>query len=178
MLEGIVRESISKGNVNLLRKDGYLIANIYGRGQENINCAFKRNAFIKYVKSKSGLIFPVKLGDNTYKVVIKEYQKNPVTNDIIHVDLMLALDGVQSKYMVPIKSRGIPVGLKNKGVLIFSKKKICVKCTPEHLPNEYMVDVSNLDVGHSVLIRDLPEISGVRIYEKPSVSVLGVIKAK
>jgi len=43
MLQGIVRESIKKAGTNALRKDGYLIANIYGKGFENINAAFKMN---------------------------------------------------------------------------------------------------------------------------------------
>lgn len=178
MLDGIVRESISKSNINSLRKDGYLIANIYGKGQENISCAFNRNNFIKFIKTKTSLIFPVKINEIVYNVVIKEYQRDPVTNDILHVDLMLALDGVKSKYMIPIKTKGTPVGLKNKGVLIFSRKRICVKCTPENLPNEYLLDISNLDVGNSILIRDLPQIDGVTVFEKPSVAVVGVIKAK
>jgi large subunit ribosomal protein L25 len=51
MLEGIVRDSITKPAVKALRKDGYLIANIYGKGMENISAAFKRNEYIKYLKS-------------------------------------------------------------------------------------------------------------------------------
>ena len=45
MLEGIIRESISKSLNKALRNDGYLIANIYGKGVQNINCAFKKNDF-------------------------------------------------------------------------------------------------------------------------------------
>ena len=71
MLEGIVRESTSKKATKALRRDGYLIANIYGKGKENINAAFKVNEFIKYVRNKETLAFDVKVGDNTYKVVIQ-----------------------------------------------------------------------------------------------------------
>ena len=52
MLEGIVRDSITKPAVKALRKDGYLIANIYGKGLENISAAFKRNEYIKFLKIK------------------------------------------------------------------------------------------------------------------------------
>ena len=58
MLEGIVRESISKSEVKALRNDGYLIANIYGKGAENVHCAFKVNDFIRAVKTKTTLVFP------------------------------------------------------------------------------------------------------------------------
>lgn len=178
MLEGIVRESIGKSSTKKLRQDGYLIANLYGKGLENIHCAFKRNEFMRYVKSKPGLIFPVKLGGNEYKVVIQEYQKSPITFDLLHVDLMVAQDGITSKFFVPVKTKGTPIGLRNKGVLIYSKKRVQVKCVPENLPNEYMLDVTNLDVGDAILVRDLPQDDGVIHLDKPSVATVGVIKAK
>ena len=61
MLEGIVRDSITKPAVKALRKDGYLIANIYGKGMENISAAFKRNEYIKYLKNKTTLAFDIKV---------------------------------------------------------------------------------------------------------------------
>lgn len=178
MLEGIIRESISKSEVKALRNNGYLIANIYGKGFENVHCAFKVNDFIRAVKSKDALVFPVKVGGKTFDVVIQEYQKDPVTSNILHVDLMLAQKGVVAKYRVPVKAVGTPIGLKNKGVLMFSKRRILVQTAPENLPNFYELDVSNLDVGDSILVRDLPEIASVKIVEKPAVAVVGVIKAK
>ncbi|PAF48921.1 50S ribosomal protein L25/general stress protein Ctc [Helicobacter sp. 12S02232-10] len=178
MLEGIIRESISKANTKALRNDGYLIANIYGKGVANIHCAFKMNDFIKTLKTKTTLIFPVKVGSQTLEVVVQEYQKDPVSSNIVHVDLLLAQKGIVSKYKVPVKISGIPVGLKNKGVLLLSKKRITVESAPENLPASYDIDVSKLDVGDSVLIRDLAETSKVKIIENPSVAVVGVIKAK
>ena len=178
MLEGKIRESISKPEVKALRKDGYLIANIYGRGVQNIHCAFKVNDFIRAVKTKESLVFPVSVDGKVYEVVIQEYQKDPVTSSLLHVDLMLAQKGIVAKYKVPVKTHGTPVGLKNKGVLMHSKKRITVQAAAENLPQCFDLDVSKLDVGHSILIRDLPEVSGVKIVEKSSVPVVGVIKAK
>ncbi|MGP1450127.1 MAG: 50S ribosomal protein L25/general stress protein Ctc [Wolinella sp.] len=178
MLEGIIRESISKSAVKALRNDGYLIANIYGKGQENTHCAFKRNDFIRAVKSKSGLVFPVKVGGKELNVVVQEYQKHPVTSDLLHVDLMLVQPGVEAKFLVPVKTVGSAKGLKNKGVLILSKKRIKVKCAPEKLPTQFELDVSDLDVGDAILVRDLPVLDGVSLIEKESVAIVGVIKAK
>lgn len=178
MLEGQIRESISKSATKALRNDGYLIANIYGRGQANIHCTFKLNDFIKYIKHKDSLIFPVKVGGKTLEVVIQEYQKDPVTNTIIHVDLLIAQKGIISKYKVPVVIKGSAKGLKNKGVLFVSTKRISVKCKAEHLPNAYELDVSELDVGDSILVRDLPKLEGVSVQNAQSVAVVGVIKAK
>lgn len=178
MLEGKVRESISKAEVKALRNDGYLIANIYGKGVENIHCAFKLNDFIRTIKSKTHLVFPVSVGGKMLDVVVQEYQKDPVTSNILHVDLMLAQKGVVAKYKIPVKAVGVPVGLKNKGVLIYPKKRVSVQAAPEHLINVYELDVSKLDVRDSILVRDLPEHPNIKVMEKPSVAIVGVIKAK
>ena len=71
MLEGIVRDSITKAAVKALRKEGYLIANIYGKGLENISAAFKRNDFIKYLRNKNTLAFDVSVAGKTLKVVVQ-----------------------------------------------------------------------------------------------------------
>lgn len=178
MLEGQIRESISKSNAKALKNDGYLIANIYGKAQENIHCAFKRNDFIRFVKSKQTLIFPMKVGGKQLDVVIQEYQRDPVTGDILHIDLMMAQKGIVSKYKIPVKTHGSAKGLKNKGVLMMSKKRIRVQSAAENLPDYYDLDVTDLDVGDAILVRDLPQHEGVKIIEKDSVAVVGVIKAK
>lgn len=178
MLEGIVRESTSKKATKALRRDGYLIANIYGKNKENINAAFKLNEFIKYVRNKETLAFDVKVGNDTYKVVIQEYQKDPVTSILKHVDLLLAQDGVKTYYQVPIKVVGTPKGLKNKGVLVYHRRRIKVKTTAEKLPNVFELDVTDLDVGDNILIRDISFADGVECYINPSVPVVGIVKAK
>jgi large subunit ribosomal protein L25 len=178
MLEGIVRESTDKKVTKALKKDGYLIANIYGKGKENINAAFKENEFIKYVRNKNTLAFDVKIGDETYKVVIQEYQKDPVTSKLLHVDLLLAQDGVKTYYQVPVKVVGTPKGLKNKGVLVYHRRRVKVKTIAENLPNFFELDVTDLDVGDNILIRDIQFPEGVECFINSSVPVVGVIKAK
>ncbi|WP_024954983.1 50S ribosomal protein L25/general stress protein Ctc [Sulfurospirillum arcachonense] len=178
MLEGIIRESIDKKATKALRRDGFLIANIYGKGIENIHAAFKTNDFVRAVKNKTSLAFPVKVGGTEYKVVVQEYQKEPINSTLLHVDLRVALDGVLSKYLVPVKTVGTPIGLKNKGILINSKKRLTVKCTGENLPDSFTLDVSDLDVGNAILIRDIEVPANVQIMEEDRVAVTGVIKAK
>ena len=162
MLEGIVRDSIGKRASKSLKRDGYLIANIYAKGFENINAAFKVNDFI----------------GKTYRVIVQEYQKHPVTNTLTHVDLRVVQDDVVSKYLVPVKVTGVAKGLKNKGILVQSKRRIAVKCAGKDLPNDFTLDVSDLDVGDSLLIRDIPVKEGVSIILDGSVAVVGVTSAK
>ena len=178
MLEGIVRESIGKSSVKALRRDGYLIANIYGKGLENINAAFKENEYIRTVRNKDTLAFPVKVGDKEMNVVVQAYESHPVTGKLLHVDLMVAQDGVTTHYMVPVVPVGEAIGLKNKGLVNVSKTRLRVKAKIEDTPSRTEIDVTDMDVGDAKLIRDLDPIENVIFTDAPRVSVLSIIKAK
>lgn len=178
MLEGILRESIGKKAAKSLKRDGYLIANIYAKGMDNVYAAFKSNEFIKALREKKHLAFDVKIDKNTYRVVVEEYQKHPVTNDLTHVDLRVILDEEISRYFVPVKCQGTPVGLKNKGVLVQSKRRLPVKCKGKDLPDAFILDISKLDVGDSILVRDIVLPENVKIIEAQDVAVVGILTAK
>lgn len=178
MLEGIIRESIGKRNAKQLKRDGYLIANIYANGVENIHAAFKSGEFIRTVRNKETFAFPIKVGDKELSVVVQEYQLHPVNGDILHVDLRVAIPSQVTNYLVPVKLTGTPVGLKNKGVLVMTKKRLKVRGAIENVPNSFTIDVSPLDRDESILVRDLEMPAECRMMDGSSVSVCGVIKAK
>jgi large subunit ribosomal protein L25 len=178
MLEGIVRESIGKVNAKQLKRDGYLIANIYANGVENINAAFKRGEFVRTVRNKETLAFPVKVGDKEINVFIQEYQLHPVNGDVVHVDLRVAVPGQETNFLVPVITHGTPVGLKNKGVLVISKKRLKVRGTIEDMPKNFDIDVEPLDRDQSILVRDLEAPANCKLMDRPNVAVCGVIKAK
>ncbi len=178
MLEGIIRESIGKSNAKKLKRDGYLIANIYAKGVENIHAAFKQGDFIRTVRRKEKLAFPVKVGDKELEVVIQEYQLHPVTGDIQHVDLRVAIPGEVTDYLVPVKTVGTPKGLKNKGVLVITKRRLRVRGPIEKVPANFTLDVSDLDRDESILVRDIEVPEGCKMMDRPHVSVCGVIKSR
>jgi large subunit ribosomal protein L25 len=178
MLEGIVRESIGKRTAKVLRRDGYLTANLYANGVENIQAAFKRGEFVRAVRNKESLAFPVKLGDTELNVVIQEYQLHPVTGDVKHVDLRVTVPGQVTNFLVPVVTHGTPIGLKNKGVLVMSKKRLKVRGAIEDMPAKFDLDVEPLERDASILVRDIEVPANCRLMDRPDVSICGVIKAK
>jgi len=178
MLEGIVRDSMTKQATKTLRRDGYIIANIYGKGLENVSTAFKNNEFIKFLRNKETIAFDVTVAGTVYKVVVQEYQKCPLTSTLLHVDLMVAQPGVRASYKIPVVTTGLAVGIKNKGLLMIHTKRVPVKCTIEDLPENITIDVTDLDVGNNVLVRDLTLGDSVDCFLDPRVPVVGIIKAK
>jgi len=171
MLEGIIRESIGKSGTKALRRDGYLIANIYGKGLENINAAFKMNEYIRVVRNKDTLAFTVSVDGKEMNVVVQGYESHAVTGKV-------AQPGVVTKYLIPVETVGSPLGLKNKGLLNVAKQRLAVKAAPEALPASIVVNVEPLDVGDSILVRDLDAIENVTFVDTDRVGVLSIIKAK
>jgi len=178
MLEGIVRESIGKVNAKKLKRDGYLIANIYANGVENIYAAFKRGEFVRTIRNKETLTFPVKVGDKELNVFIQEYQIHPVNGDVMHVDLRIAVPGQVTNALVPVVTHGTPIGLKNKGVLVMSKKRLKVRGVVEDMPANFDLNVEGLDRDDSILVRDIEAPANCRLMDRPGVAICGVIKSK
>jgi len=178
MLEGIVRESIGKKGTNALRRDGYLIANIYGKGLENIHAAFKMNEYIRAVRNKETLAFQVNVGGKEMNVVVQSYESQAVTGNLLHVDLMVAQPGVLTHYHVPVTTTGDAIGVKNKGLLHIAKTRLRIKAAIENVPNQIVIDVTDMDVGDSKLIRDIATLDNATFTDSERVSVLSIIKAK
>ncbi len=178
MLEGIIRESIGTSSAKKLRRDGYLTANIYANGVENVQAAFKRGDFVKAVRAKDGLTLALKVGDTEFNVVIQEYQLHPVTGDVVHVDLRVAVPGQVTNYLIPVKTTGVAKGLKNKGVLMIQKKRMKVRGAIEDMPSNFTLDVTDLDRDDSILVRDMEAPANCRLMDRDDVAVVGVIKAK
>ncbi len=178
MLEGIVRESIGKKGTKELRRDGYLIANIYGKGLENINAAFKENEYIRTVRNKDTLAFPVKIGANEMNVVVQSYESHAVTGKLLHVDLMVAQPNIVTHYMVPVEPVGEAIGLKNKGLVNLSKRRLRVKAKIEDLPKAIVIDMTDMDIGDAKLIRDIDAPENVKFTDSDRVAIISIIKAK
>ncbi|WP_457744315.1 50S ribosomal protein L25/general stress protein Ctc [Sulfurimonas sp.] len=178
MLEGIVRESIGKKGTKALRRDGYLIANIYGKGLENINAAFKENEYIRAVRNKETLALPVSINGNEINVVVQSYESHAVTGKLLHVDLMIAQPGVVTHYMIPVTTTGESFGVKNKGLLNISKTRLRVKAKIEDLPKAIVIDITEMDIGDAKLIRDIEISENVKLTDADRVAVLSIIKAK
>jgi large subunit ribosomal protein L25 len=178
MLEGIIRESTGKKGTNALRRDGYLIANIYGKGLENVHAAFKDNEYIRTVRNKETLAFPIKVGGKEMNVVVQSYESHALTGKLLHVDLMVAQPGVVTHYNVPVFPQGEAIGVKNKGLINISKTRLRVKAAIENVPNVINVDVTSMDIGDSKLIRDLDKLPNVTFTDSDRVAIVSIIKAK
>ncbi|MEA2091855.1 MAG: 50S ribosomal protein L25/general stress protein Ctc, partial [Campylobacterota bacterium] len=145
---------------------------------ENINAAFKMNEYIRTVRNKDTLAFPISVNGKEMNVVVQSYESQAVTGNLLHVDLMVAQPGVETTYSVPVVAVGEAIGLKNKGLVHMAKPRLSVKCAIENLPNSIEIDVTSMDTGDSRLVRDLDAIPNATILDADRVALISIIKAK
>jgi len=108
------------------------------------------------------------------KAILKDIQFHPVRDNIVHVDFLELVDGQTVKVEIPLKTKGSSPGVKVGGKLIQSVRKVKVKTTPEKLVSELYVDISNLELGQSLRVKDIIGEDGVEIQQNGSIPVVSI----
>ncbi len=172
------REGLGKENSRKFRKSGKIPAVIYGHGKENRRLLLDAHDF-GYMESHGSLggILTLKLegAKKSINVLIKEVQKNPVSDNYLHVDLLEVVMNEAVTTTVPVTLTGEAPGVKMGGVLQHGTWELSVKALPADLPSVIEVDVSALNLGDSIKVADLVMAEGVEITNHPDDPVASVI---
>jgi|SRR5687767_469520 large subunit ribosomal protein L25 len=164
-LEVVKREGRGKNEANRLRAAGRIPAVVYGtakegKAPEGVSVEVDPKALLRILHSDSGAntLINLKLDGNEARVMVKEYQLDPVTHHLLHADFyQLAMDKAII-VTVPILLRGEPRGVKTQGGLLdFVTREIQVQCLPTDIPEHIDLDVSELLLNQSVRLRELPQ---------------------
>jgi large subunit ribosomal protein L25 len=167
---GNKRENLGKKHNVQLRKQGLVPAVLYGQGISE--------SFSLTPKDIKGLVYTpdfklanLSLEGKEYNCFIKDIQFHPVTDEILHVDFLSLTDGVPVNVKVPLRTVGVSEGVKLGGKLIQQIRKIDVRTTPDNMIDHVEVDISGLDLGDSVRVRDIKPVAGVEILNIPATPV-------
>ena len=149
-------ERTEKGgrSARILRKNGIIPANYYYKGEENINLSVIELEFLKSLRS-GHRVFEVNLKGSTQYVMLKEIQYHPVTDDIVHIDLMRIRRDEKMTISVPLVLEGTATGVKEGGVMMQNLNAIEISCLPADVPEQLAIDVSELELNASLNVEDL-----------------------
>jgi len=179
-LEVEPREETGKNANRRLRGSGQVPGVVYGLDKNPflVSVSPKRLGEILHLESGRNTIFTLSLvgQDQTRAAMIKELQRDPVTEDLLHVDF-IRLDLQKTiTVSIPVRLEGTPEGVKNEGgVVDFIHREIEVECLPKDIPEHVDVDVSGLHINQNVSVADLPVTEGVRILDEPSTVIAVVV---
>ncbi len=150
------REISTKGAVNSLRKEGKVPGVLYSKGVEPISFTTTLIALRPIVYTKEMRLVNLKINDKeAITCILKDIQFDPVSDKIIHVDFLAITAGQKIEVQVPVSLIGQSVGIKEGGQIQQHLHKLEVECLPKNIPDHLEIDITELNIGDSVHIRDL-----------------------
>jgi large subunit ribosomal protein L25 len=173
-----VRDATGKGAARKLRAAGRIPAVVYGRGTESRAISVDPKALVQLLqKGGAGMNTLIELSvDGTAKtVLVKELQRDPVRGRPLHTDFYLVDLDQKVEVSVPIHLTGRAPGVELGGILDHPLREIELECLPRAIPESIDVDVSALDVGDSIHVRDLELPEGVSVQSDVNLAVASVV---
>ena len=160
VLEAIARETFGKNEARRTRREGKVPGVLYGGdGAKATPISVEPKALLKILHSESGAntLISLKLGGAAdTKVLVKEYQLDPVTHQVLHADFYRVAMDKLIQVTIPVVVKGEPKGVKQQGgILEFIRREIEVECLPADIPENVEVDVSELMLHQGIRVRDL-----------------------
>jgi len=115
-------------------------------------------------------------GERTTTVILKELQRDPVRGEPLHVDFLEISMKRRIKVQIPLRFVGEPIGVKDKGGFLEQHlREVTVECLPGAIPDQIQIEVSSLDVGDAIHVRDLTPPEGLKVLEDGARAVVSVL---
>lgn len=153
-LNGSLRTETGKKFAKQLRREERIPAIVYG-GKENVMITLVASDLREIIFTPDVYIINLNVDGKTIKTIIKEMQFHPVSDKVLHIDLLQIFDDKKLTIALPVKLLGSPEGTKQGGMLSLNIRKVKVNGLPKNLPEAIEVDVTDLGLGKSRLVQDL-----------------------
>ena len=179
-----VRKEHKKGPARRLRQQGFVPAIFYGRSAENILLAVNNKELLKLHKDKKDHSFiKLLIDDGGNKKIeklslIKELQVQPLTGKFYHADFYEVDMKHKLTLDVLLRFIGKAIGVENGGELQHIKREVKISCLPANLPDHIDIDVSALDIGDSIKVKELKLPEGITVLDPPDAAVAAVAVIK
>ena len=161
-VEAQARESFGKKYSKRVRKEGLVPAIIYG-GDNTTAISVSPKAVKSLVYTPDFKLAEIEVGSDSHKCILKDITFHPLTDEIVHIDFLRVIPGTPIKVEIPVDFKGKSPGVKEGGKLIPQMRKVKVKSLPKNLVDKVYVDISELELGNSVRVRDIEFPDGMEV---------------
>lgn len=177
-LKAEMREKVGKGAARSARRGGTIPAVLY-RGGSSTPISMNAKELSGFVRTTAGEQVMVNLsfpgGDNKLALV-KDYQVDPIRGDLLHTDFFEVSLTEEIRVYVHVTTKGEPIGVKrDKGILQHGVREVEIQCLPDRIPGHVQVDVTALETGMSIHVRDLVLGEGIKILTEPDEVIASVV---
>ena len=159
LLEATERTAANKNAAIRLRKTGMIPAVIYGAGKPSVSLTLDPKKVNRILHSESGhnTIFDLAYASEQAKVMIVDWQHEPIKGTLMHVDLLRIAMDKKMRVKVPILLKGEAIGVKQQGgMLEHILREVEIECLPADIPGHIDVDITDLAFGKMIRVSDLP----------------------
>ena len=153
-ISGTTRENVGTKDAIKMRKGGNVPCILYG-GSEQLNFMVEEKQFSKLLYTPDAYLVSLDINGKQAKAIVQDAQFDRVTDKILHVDFMEAVPGKYLTVKIPVVTHGSPVGVKKGGKLQTKIRRLTVKGLVDDLPDHITLEVTNLELGQSVLVKEL-----------------------
>tara|TARA_B100000795_G_scaffold46765_1_gene30736 strand:- start:309 stop:905 length:597 start_codon:yes stop_codon:yes gene_type:complete len=153
-VSAVKRVDLGKKEAKLSRAAGNVPCVIYG-GKTNQHFAIKENALNNLVYTPNVYSVAIDIEGAIINALIKDVQFHPVTDRILHVDFIELVPGQEVNTKIPVVFNGNAIGVMNGGKLRKTLRKLSVRATPENLPDNVTLEISEMKIGEKIYVRDV-----------------------
>lgn len=171
-LQGQLRSEIGKKDSKAVRREGGIPCVLYG-GAEPMHFSVKTPDVRHLVYTPHVYFVELNLDGKKQMAVLKDLQTHPVSDAILHMDFQTIQDDKPVAMAIPVNVVGNSPGVRNGGKLVVNLRKLAVSALPKNMPDQITVDISNLNIGDGLRIREI-EQEGVIFLENGSIVVTAV----
>jgi len=175
-LSGSPREGVGKKDAAELRAKGQVPGVLYG-GSEQVHFHVNEVQLNKLVFTPETYRLNFEVGGTTYDCVVQDIQFHPVTDRIVHIDLLQVFADKPIRVKLPVRTTGTSVGVRNGGRLHIVYRRLPVVGLADQIPEDVSVDISSLDIGDSLRVGGL-SFEGFSVPLNESAVVLGVRRTR
>lgn len=171
------RGEFGKNASRRMRKKGKIPVILYGPDIDNFPLTLEKKDVLMILKSESGenTVFKIIFDSKMTDTMIKEIQRDPVTDEILHADLIQIVMDKAILVSVPIVSVGEAVGVKTEGGFVnFVTRELEIECLPKDIPDHIKIDISSLHLNQSLQVEDITPPEGVEIVSDPSTMIVHI----
>lgn len=176
-LSGTIRERVGKGPARQSRRSGRIPAVVYGHGQAATSVAVDSKEFESALRRHEGgnMIVSLKFDESERTALIREVQRDPISQEILHLDFQEVLLTETVRVDVTVNLVGSPRGVREgAGILEHINRQVEVECLATAIPGSIEADVTELFIGDSFHVSDL-KVDGVTILTDPSTTIATVV---
>lgn len=171
------RKETGTRNVKRLRKEGWIPGVIYGHGEKSKLIMIKEDELKNVLHSmhSEATLLNLDYDGKKLQVLMREISRNPLTENLLHVDFQHIHENEEINVHVILEYTGKPKGVEEGGILNIEHRDLIVRCLPKDIPEKIVVDVSHLEMGESLHIRDLNIPEGVKVEADPAATVANIL---